>query len=266
MTDLTCLATPEEGTSSFLDFFRLTMNRGEDLTIQTGGHEQVLIPLSGRCRITVEAGPDEGTELGPVGGRESIFGGPPEPAYLPRDSEYRVAAEDERFEAVIYAAPTEESGRPAHITGETVKAIAAGESDWSRTVYIALGEDGPATRIMVGETEMPPGNWSGFPPHRHTRHDPPGELRLEELYYLRIEPPTGFVLGGIYDDPENRQGTAEIGIYGDGELFDVPAGYHFIAGCPGYKVRYTWALAGPRKGFGAWKNDPEFSWVGDYAK
>jgi 5-deoxy-D-glucuronate isomerase len=44
--------------------------------------------------------------------------------------------------------------------------------------------------------------------------------------------------------------TSELKIVGDGELFDVPGGYHFITAVPGYRLFYSWALGGEQKGFG----------------
>jgi len=118
--------------------------------------------------------------------------------------------------------------------------------------------------MMVGETESPPGNWSGFPPHRHTDDNPPDELPMEELYYFHIHPRSGFVIGGIYQDSARKGHTAELAVYRHREAFDVPSGYHFISPCPGYRVRYTWALGGPRRGFGAWTDDPELAWLNDF--
>ena len=192
---------------------------------------------------------------------QNIFAGKPEFVYVPRDSTYTVRCLQAPLEVVIYTAPTNEDRPAMYVSASEVKIAVSGTSDWQRDVYIGMGDDGPATRIMIGETESPPGNWSGFPPHRHTYSEPPGELSMEELYYLKFDQETGFAIGGVYHDLDDREGSAHLSMVGDSQIFDVPSGYHFIAPCPGYRLRYTWALAGSHKQFGAWVADPAYAWM-----
>jgi 5-deoxy-glucuronate isomerase len=264
MGTLDTVASPATGNSSFLSLLRLTFSSPGPLSMATGDQEHVIDVLAGECAVHVAQADGGKYRIERVGGRRDIFSGKPEFVYVPRDCAYEVRCLQVPFEAVIYVAPTEETVAAAHIPASQVKAVVSGSSDWQRDVYVGLGDDGPATRIMVGETESPPGNWSGFPPHRHSEDKPPAELALEELYYFKLKPDTGFVIGGIYHDLSNREGTAELILVRDSQIFDVPSGYHFIAPCPGYRVRYTWALGGRRKGFGSWVNDPGYAWLANY--
>jgi 5-deoxy-glucuronate isomerase len=261
MGELSVMACPEKGDSRFLSLSRLTFDSPGVLSISTGDQEHVMDILAGVCALVVDPLGRKTFQIERVGGRPDIFSGKPEYVYIPPHVDYEVRCIRAPFEAVIYSAPTDESGDPVHVQADQVKAVASGASDWQRDVYIGMGEEGPATRMMVGETESPPGNWSGFPPHRHSEDKPPLELALEELYYFKLDPNSGFVIGGIYHDPSNREGSAELRMIADSRFFDVPSGYHFIAPCPGYRVRYTWALGGNRKGFGKWKNDPDYTWL-----
>jgi len=264
MGTLDTLASPSMGNSRFLTLLRLTFSSLQPISIATGDQEHVIDILAGECAVDIDQANRDVFRIERVGGRTDIFSGKPEFVYVPRDCSYEVRCLHAPFEAITYAAPTDETGAPAYVPADQVKAIVSGASDWQRDVYIGLGDDGPATRIMVGETESPPGNWSGFPPHRHSEDKPPAELALEELYYFKLEPDTGFVIGGIYHDHSDREGTAELSMSRDSQIFDVPAGYHFIAPCPGYRVRYTWALGGRKKGFGKWVNDPGYAWLANY--
>jgi 5-deoxy-glucuronate isomerase len=264
MGTLDTLASPSMGNTRFLTLLRLTFSSPGPISIATGDQEHVIDILAGECALTVDGSEGEATRIERAGRRSDIFSGQPEFVYVPRDSAYEVRCLHTPFEAIIYTAPTEEKGAPAYVSGAQVKSLVSGASDWRRDVYIGLGDEGPATRIMAGETESPPGNWSGFPPHRHSEDEPPAELALEELYYFKIDPETGFVIGGIYHDTSNREGTAKLSMFRDSQIFDVPNGYHFIAPCPGYRVRYTWALGGIKKGFGKWINDPDFAWLAKY--
>ena len=264
MAELKIVASPEQGTSRFLSLLRLELNDSETQRLETGEQEYVINLLSGQCKATITPAGGEAIHYAAVGNRTDIFSGPPELLYLPRESVCELECLQGPLAAAIYTAPTDEAAAPAHIAGEQVRVITSGVSDWQRQVYIAIGAEGPATRMMVGESDCPPGNWSSFPPHRHTADNPPAEVEMEELYYFQIQPSSGFAIGGIYQDPARKEESAKLAIYRHGQAFDVPDGYHFIAPCPGYRVRYTWALGGRNRGFGAWVIDPELAWLNDF--
>ena len=262
MCNFETLASPEGGNSSFLTLHRLQFSRpGKSWNITTDNTEHVVDILSGTCEIRGRSNTNEYFEFNPIGSRKNIFSGPPDLVYLPRLTSYEISCIHAPCELVIYSAPTDENSSPVFVPSNSVKCIDAGTSDWSRRVYIGLGEDSPTTRIMVGETHSPPGNWSSFPPHRHQINSPPEELALEELYYFKFDRKQGFAIGGIYQDPQFAKDTSELKMIGGNEVFDVPGGYHFIAPVPGYRLSYSWALGGNQKGFGNWVNDPNHEWL-----
>ena len=87
----------------------------------------------------------------------------------------------------------------------------------------------------------PAGNWSSFPPHKHDTDDPPAESYLEETYYFRIAPPTGFALQRVYSADEDMDETLAAS---DGDLVLVPRGYHVVANSPGHECYYLNVMAG----------------------
>ena len=262
MCNFETLASPARGNSSFLTLYRLQFSlRGQSWKLDTDSAEHVVDIFSGTCQIKGSSSINEHFDFHPVGSRKNIFSGPPELVYIPRRTSYSISCRQGPCELVIYSAPTDENSSPLMVSDEAINCIDAGTSDWSRRVYIGLGEDGPATRIMVGETHSPPGNWSSFPPHRHQMNRPPEELALEELYYFKFDRKQGFAIGGVYEDPLFAKDTSDLKIIGDGEIFDVPGGYHFIAPASGYRLSYSWALGGEQKGFGKWVNDPNHEWL-----
>lgn len=260
MGRLVTLASPDQGGSVFLSLLNLTFESAGSQVLQTEGQEHVVNVLAGRCAVRIEMPGGKTIAFDSVGSREDIFGGKPEMVYVPVDCRYEVVCLQAPFEASIYTAPTDQVEPAAHITPDQVKTVNSGKLHWRRQVHIAMGDAGPATRMMLGESESPPGNWSSFPPHRHTLKNPPQETNLEELYYFKFKPDTGFIIGGIYDDPAAKEG-AQLKIFRHGQVFDVPGGYHFLAPCPGYRVRYAWALGGELKVFGSWKDDSELAWL-----
>jgi 5-deoxy-D-glucuronate isomerase len=177
MGTLKTLASPQLGSSAFVSVSTLEFETAGTHVLETGGQEHVLNILTGTCSVRVDLPDGQRMAFDPVGRRDSIFGGKPEAVYIPVNSRCEVTCSKAPFEAAIFAAPTDQTAPPAHITPEEVRTVDAGKSDWQRQVHILMGDSGPATRMMLGETESPPGNWSGFPPHRHTRdnpHLPPG--------------------------------------------------------------------------------------------
>lgn len=264
VSELETIASPEQGNSRFLPLLRVELQTGESQRLETGEQEHAIDVLSGRCAATIRQDGGNVAQYDPVGQRADIFAGAPELVYVPRESACEIECLKGPLEAVIYAAPTDEAAGPSYIAAEQVRVIDSGASDWRRRVFIGLEEGGPATRMMVGETEGAPGNWSGFPPHRHTEDNPPDEMAMEEVYYFQTRPRGGFVIGGTYQAPAAKGKTAQLAIYRHGEAFIVPRGYHFIAPCPGYRVQYTWALGGRERAFGAWTDDPELAWLNDF--
>ena len=262
MKKIQTLASPDAGTSAFLSLLKMEFGETDSQIIETGDQEHVINVLAGTCAINIFLPDETSMSFDPVGSRENIFGGKPEMVYVPFGSRYEVICRKEPFEAVIYTAPTDQYAPPEHVKPEQVQTIASGKSDWQRQVHVAMGENGPATRMIVGESESPPGNWSSFPPHRHTQDNHPDEANLEELYYFNFQPDSGFILGGIYDDPAAKE-DARVRVFRHGQIFDVPKGYHFLAPCPGHETHYTWALGGQTKAFGAWIDDHELSWLNE---
>lgn len=254
------LASPDNGSSVFLSLLSLTFEGAGTQVLETKGREHVINVLAGSCSVHIQTSGGNKIVFDPVGSRESIFGGKPELVYVPVGSRYEMVCAKGPFEAAIYTAPTDEVAPAAHVLPEQVRTVDSGKLDWQRQVHIAMGDKGAATRMMLGESESPPGNWSSFPPHRHAEPNPPQETTLEELYYFKFEPDTGFIIGGIYDDPLYKE-NARLKIFRHGQVFDVPGGYHFLAPCPGHRVHYTWALGGPMKIFGSWRDDSELSWL-----
>jgi 5-deoxy-glucuronate isomerase len=254
------IASPELGNSVFLSLLTLELDGTGSQRLETGAQEHVINVLSGSCSVQIGLPEGTGVSIAPVGKRENIFGGMPEMVYVPIHCRYEILCQKAPVEAVIYTAPTDQAAPVAHVKPDQVRTLESGKSHWQRKVYIGMGDNGPATRMMLGESESPSGNWSSFPPHRHVKDNLPLETNLEELYYFRFEPETGFVIGGIYDDPAAKE-DCSLKIFRNGHVFDVPGGYHFLAPCPGHRTRYTWALGGKTKKFGSWKEDSELTWL-----
>jgi 5-deoxy-glucuronate isomerase len=195
--------------------------------------------------------------LGTAGGRGDVFEGAGHTVYAPPGTPLVFRATGGPAQIVIASAPLGDgTPGPARIIGPDDQEIAErGEGNWSRTVRTILGPDDAAGRLLLGETINPPGNWSSYPPHKHDTHEPPREVKLEEVYLFKLDPANGFGIQLRYDGEIEEAFTVR-----DGDVAAIPAGYHPVVAAPGYKLCYLWVMAGQGRQMIPYL-DPEHAWV-----
>ena len=249
------------GTMRFLDFARLRLGAGERHSGTTGSREYVCDIFSGRCSMRVKTSGGTEREFGSVGERDDVFAGPPVMVFVPPQATYEIEAIARDLDIGIFSAESQSTALPQVLAGKDVVAREVGRDNWQRTVYSALAENVPAGRLLAGETLNPPGNWSSYPPHKHDRADPPKEAVLEEIYFFRVKPAQGYGFIWTYTAPDDPQGFSTVFVVEDGDTVLLPKGYHPVVAAPGYRLHYTWVLAGEERRYGAWADDPRHAWV-----
>lgn len=219
---------------------------GRTLRFEMPGQETVLVVQEGRAAL--EAGGQSWSVR-----RAGVFADRATAVYLPPGVALTVS--DARgFEAVAFSAPAASGGEPALRRPADVEVLSRGRANYSREVHNIFVNDQVATRLMVGETFNPPGNWSSFPPHKHDGRD--GEPVLEEVYYYRIDPPQGFGQQMIY----TSDGECVTHAVRDGDTVLLPYGYHPVSAAPGYRLYYLWGMAGQQRKL-ALHEDPAHTWI-----
>ena len=249
------------GTMRFLDFARLQLEQSERHSHSTGARESVLDFFSGTASVSIERADGKQQLFGQVGGRADVFSAPPVMLYVPPQTSYEIVANTGPADVGIFSAPSRCQAQPVLLRGSDVVTREVGRDNWSRTVYTALGETVPAERLLAGETLNPPGNWSSYPPHKHDRSNPPREAVLEEIYFFRLKPASGYGFIWTYTAPDDPGGFSNVFVVEDGDTVLLPKGYHPVVAAPGYQLHYTWALAGEERRYGAWADDPRHAWV-----
>jgi 5-deoxy-glucuronate isomerase len=240
--------------SEVLDLAYGVLAPGESLELD-GSDEALAVVLSG----VVEAWAGD-ESLGRAGGRSDPFAEPGHSVYAPPGAPLRLVADDEAVVAIASAPPGEDPPGEARIIGPDDQSIATvGEGAWERNVRTILGPDDRASRLLVGETLNPPGKWSSYPPHKHDVHEPPEEVRLEEVYLFRVQPEGGFGIQVLYEP-----GAESTRMVRDGDVAVIRSGYHPVVGAPGYTLYYLWAMAGEGRTM-APRFDPEHAWVQEEA-
>ena len=217
--------------------------------------ERAILPLEGES-ITVEF---EGAETGSITlrGRQSVFHGPADFLFLPRATKARITGSG-RFAVAEALAKSDKS---VQLTKkEDVSVLIRGVAGATRQIHDYGGVDFlDASAMVVVEVNVPSGNHSGIPPHRHDRYVAGVESNLEEIYYFEMSvsrsllkpsqsDPVGFFR--VYASDE-RPIDLNLEIR-SGDVGLVPYGYHGPASAiPPYDMYFMNVMAGP---------DPDRSW------
>ena len=234
-----------------LDMLRLGL--GEGWVGQTGEDEFALVCLSGKCSIAIHG--EKAVDWSGVGGRANVFAGSPEAAYVPRRTEFRVVGESE-VEIAVFRARCDADLEPVLVRSADVVVVSAGIANWRRDVRLIFPPGtGKTGRLIVGETLNPPGNWSGFPPHKHDCLSEE-EFPLEEIYLFKARPADGYGVQLIYGGKEGDLAK----LVGNDDVAVFRSGYHPTVSSPGVQLNYTWALGGNDRVYKVYV-DPRYRWL-----
>jgi 5-deoxy-glucuronate isomerase len=247
----TCLSGPGNSSLSMLQFGILELSAGTTFVFDTAETEAAFLILGGTCDFTCD-----GTRWAKVGVRRTVFEGKAATAYFPRRKKVEIAAVTKVKIAVIQS-PIEEDTPPYLVNPGDVKTAILGQPTWMRDTHFNVDDRVPSKRLYIGEAFMYPGNWAGFPPHKHDVDDMPAEAVLEEIYYYLFEPAQGFAIQRLYTADGSID---EVYVVKSDDAVEFPRGYHPVVNAPGYNGYFLWAMAGDHRGFYR-RSDPDHEWV-----
>ena len=220
---------------------------GKPWVAQTGREECCLVLLGGHCHVQFDG---RTASLGP---RAGVFAGYPHAIYLPPGTRFRVEAA-QLTELADGRAPSSKKGLAARvIRPEDCGFEIRGGGNATRQIVDIMPPGFPADRLLVCEVYTPAGNWSSYPPHKHDVDRPPGEVKLEEIYYYRFEHPDAYGIQRLYDRRADRAFTVR-----DGDVMLIRSGYHPFVTAYGYNAYYLNVLAGTRRSMAA-SDDPRYA-------
>ncbi len=234
----------------FIDFAVRHVALAKPWTSKTRNEECCLVLLRGCCRIEYESG--RTTSRAVLGPRRDVFGGYPHALYLPSQTRFRVHAE-EPTELADGRAPSRHRLLPRVIHPEDCGLEIRGGGNATRQIVDIMPPAFPADRLMVCEVFTPAGNWSSYPPHKHDTDRPPGEVKLEEIYYYRFANPDAYGFQRLYDRRSDRVVTVT-----HGDVVLIRDGYHPFVTAHGYNAYYLNVLAGTRRSMAA-SDDPRYA-------
>ena len=181
-----------ESTMKHLEFGIIELSKNGELTFETEDRETAFIILGGCADFTS----DRGTYLN-VGKRRTVFEGKAEAVYYGPHAKIRIFT-PWKVKIAVCQTPCDEEVESELITQDKVKAVMLGKPTWRRETHFVVGAGNNAKHLCIGEAWCDPGNWAGFPPHKHDTDDMPTEGILDEVYYFLFQPEQGFAVQCTY--------------------------------------------------------------------
>ncbi|MBO5165411.1 MAG: 5-deoxy-glucuronate isomerase [Lachnospiraceae bacterium] len=251
-TGYTTLCKIGECSLKMLEFGIIELEDGEKVTYNTEDKETAFILLEGYCTVKFD---DVVWEH--VGNRNTVFENRKAVSfYMPIEQELTIEGNG-HVKIAVCGAPIKEKTEPQLLLEEHVVLKTLGIQPYERQTSFIIDGNSNAKVLTIGECYTTPGNWAGFPPHKHDEDNMPAECIAEEIYYFLFEPQQGFAVQCVY--------TAD-GIVDEAyrvkndELVEFPYGYHTTVSTPGYSTYFLWLMAGEHQGFNR-SNDPEHDWI-----
>jgi len=233
------------------------LRQDEDWLHNTKNYESVIVILGGKCSVYSHK-----EEWLHIGHREHVFAGMPYALYLPPNTEFKLTANSGTLEIAHCWVQADQSFAARLVTPQDSKIEIRGGSNATRQINSIIGPEFPNQKIIAVEVYTPGGNWSSYPPHKHDKHivDEKGlllEADLEEIYYYKIDKPSGYAIQRVYTD--NRD-LDEVVVAHNNDIVLVPEGYHPVSAAYGYNCYYLNFLAGSAKSL-ACQDDPVYAWT-----
>ncbi len=248
---LTKLCRIGECSLKMLEFSIIQLAPGQEIVFDTGETETAYIVLEGKCSIE-----HDDVKWESIGERRTVFEGKATSAYVGRRKQVRIWTPWNVKIAVVQT-PIQEDTEGFVVEPNEVRTIVLGKPTWKRETHFIFDQSTATKRLCIGEAFVDPGNWAGFPPHKHDVDNMPAEGILEEVYYFLFHPTEGFGFQRLYT-PDGE--IDETYVVKSNDLVEFPKGYHATVCAPGYSSYFLWAMAGDNKGFFR-SNDPEHEWI-----
>lgn len=245
--------TPENAGWRYVGFSLYHLKAGDSATELTGANEVILVLVEGKAQIL-----GAGQDWGVLGQRMSVFEKTaPHCLYLPNGTNWTANAETDCVIAVC-SAPGKGGHEARRIGPDGIALTERGRGTNTRMINnIAMEDADYADSLLVTEVFTPPGHWSSYPSHRHDEDDFPRITYLEETYYHRLNPASGFGIQRVYTDDGQLNETMAVA---DGDVILVPRGHHPCGAPYGFEMYYLNVMAGPLR---KWRfvPAPEVAWI-----
>ena len=245
--------TPESAGWRYVGFALHRLRAGDQVSDVTGDREVILVMVEGKAKLHAA---DQ--DWGELGERMNVFEKtPPHCLYLPNGSDWQAEATTDCTIAVC-SAPGKGGHEARRIGPDGITLTERGKGTNTRYINnIAMENEDYCDSLLVTEVFTPAGHWSSYPSHRHDEDDFPRITYLEETYYHRLNPASGFGIQRVYTDDGLLDETMAVA---DGDVVLVPRGHHPCGAPYGFEMYYLNVMAGPLR---KWRfvAAPEVEWI-----
>jgi len=257
--------TPESAGWGYSSLRVVTLAPGETLDFATGSDEMIVLPLSGGTDVTV------GQTSFRLAGRDSVFTGVTDTAYLPIDSQVRLTSPTGGTIALPGARADRALPFRFQPAAQVDVSLRGSGSSTRQVNNFGMGTGMECVKMLATEVLTPASNWSSYPPHKHDEAVG-SETELEEIYYYlfasaapvaetaaRSAKAVGYQR--VYGTPDRPIELLEE--VTDGDTVLVPHGWHGPSiAAPSHHMYYLNVMAGPGADR-AWgiSDDPHHAWV-----
>ncbi len=245
--------TPQSAGWRYVGFSLHRLRAGECAAQATGDREVILVMIEGRATLSAA-----GQDWGILGDRMNVFERtPPHSLYVPNGERWDAKAETDCTIAVC-SAPGNSGHKTRRIGPDGITLTERGKGSNTRYINnIAMENEDYCDSLLVTEVFTPAGHWSSYPSHRHDEDDFPRITYLEETYYHRLNPASGFGIQRVYTDDLQLN---EIMAVADGDVIIVTKGHHPCSAPYGFEMYYLNVMAGPLR---KWRfvPAPEVEWI-----
>lgn len=240
-----------------LEFGIIELEENENVVYETQDKETAFIMLEGYCTVKFD---DEVWEN--IGNRKTVFENKKAVSfYMPINQKLEITGKGHVKIAVCGTAGIEKN-KPQLLLEDQVVLKKLGVQPYERETSFLIDGKTNANVLTVGECYVTPGNWAGFPPHKHDEDKMPSECIAEEIYYFLFEPKDGFGVQCVYTADGHVDEAYRVK---NDELVEFPYGYHSTVSTPGYAAYFLWVMAGDYQGFNR-SLDPAHAWVAALGK
>ena len=216
-------ASPDSGLTKSLWAYRLNLKKGESYDLGSDTLELSFVMVRGKATVSIDGKIEEIVKF--------------DSFYLPGKKRALIRATEDIF---LFGGGALYEGIGEVLTHHYDKTLPIGpirqihgEEPYRRDVYMTLGPDIPASRLICGLTWSDEGAWSSWPPHQH-------EKDLEEAYcYFDMDAPAF----GMHVSFLNSGEPTRAHIVHTGDIVLAPKGYHPTVAAPSNKNSYFWILA-----------------------
>ena len=245
--------SPSDAGWGYVGFGLYRLKAGERAAEATQDREVILVLVEGKATIKAA-----GQDWGEMGERLSVFEkSPPHCLYVPNASDWAAVATTDCTLAVC-SAPGKGGHAAKRLGPDGITLTPRGTGANTRFINnIAMEGLDVADSLLLTEVFTPSGNWSSYPPHRHDEDDFPRMTYLEETYYHRLNPASGFAIQRVYTEDGSLDQTMAVK---DHDVTLVPKGHHPCGVPYGYELYYLNVMAGPRRNW-RFQNDPDHDWI-----